>query len=290
LNNRKVRIDFSSRFLGDTIAWIPVVNEFQLKHNCELFVSTFYNELFDKSYPKLHFINPGENVADIFASYNLGVFLDEKEAKYRHKRPWNSISLQTVAADILGINTKGEIKPRLSYERKPKRISENYVTISEHAHGSFKYWLYSKGWQYVVDFLRDYKIVPVVISKEKTELKNVVDLTNRPLEETINVMRYAKFHIGLASGLSWLAWALDVPVVMISGFSLPFEEFYTKYRVTNTNVCHGCFNDTAFIFNQKEAYWCPRKQNHICSRSITPDFVISFVQQAINNHIKDVRF
>ena len=39
------------------------------------------------------------------------------------------------------------------------------------------------------------------------------------------------FFIGLGSGLSWLAWALDRKVILISSFSAPYSEFYTPYRI-----------------------------------------------------------
>ena len=56
---------------------------------------------------------------------------------------------------------------------------------------------------------------------------------NRPLQERLSLLHHADFFIGLGSGLSWLAWAADTPVVMISGFSHPSTEFHTPYRVIN---------------------------------------------------------
>ena len=45
------------------------------------------------------------------------------------------------------------------------------------------------------------------------------------------------------SGLSWLAWAVGTPVVMISGFTHPTNEFATPYRVINYHACNSCWND-----------------------------------------------
>ena len=59
---------------------------------------------------------------------------------------------------------------------------------------------------------------------------------HRPILERIAILEHADFFIGLASGLSWLAWELGVPVVQISGFTLPGSEFYTPYRVQNVMV------------------------------------------------------
>ena len=88
---------------------------------------------------------------------------------------------------------------------------------------------------------------------------------------------HADFFIGLGSGLSWLAWALRKPVVLISGFSLPYCEFHTPYRIINTHVCHGCFNDTKISFDPHAMFWCPRqddKTKMACSTSITSIQVI----------------
>ena len=46
LTKKKVYIAFESKSLGDTLAWISQCEEFRKKHNCELIVSTFMNELF----------------------------------------------------------------------------------------------------------------------------------------------------------------------------------------------------------------------------------------------------
>ena len=42
-NNKKVFICFDSSSLGDTISWLPYCEEFRVKHNCEVVVSTFKN-------------------------------------------------------------------------------------------------------------------------------------------------------------------------------------------------------------------------------------------------------
>jgi hypothetical protein len=47
LTNKKVKISFESKSIGDTLAWTPQVVEFQKRYNCEVYVSTFYNEWFE---------------------------------------------------------------------------------------------------------------------------------------------------------------------------------------------------------------------------------------------------
>ena len=63
-----------------------------------------------------------------------------------------------------------------------------------------------------------------------------------PLLERARWIRHAEFFVGLASGLSWLAWSVGTPVVMISGFSHPLTEFQTPYRVINYHTCNSCWN------------------------------------------------
>ena len=99
-----------------------------------------------------------------------------------------------------------------------------------------------------------------------------------PLTDRINDLYFCDFFIGLGSGLSWLAWALNKPVVMISGFSNPATEFYTPYRVINKNVCNSCWNDTDCMpFDKGDWMWCPRHKGtpreFECSKEITFEMV-----------------
>ena len=46
LKGKRVFITLESSSLGDTLAWVPFIREFKDKHDCELIVSTFMNNLF----------------------------------------------------------------------------------------------------------------------------------------------------------------------------------------------------------------------------------------------------
>lgn len=52
--NKRVYIAFDSSSIGDTLAWIPYVEEFRKKHNCEITVSTFHNYLFIEQIGRAH--------------------------------------------------------------------------------------------------------------------------------------------------------------------------------------------------------------------------------------------
>src|SRR5262249_58748292 len=100
---------------------------------------------------------------------------------------------------------------------------------------------------------------------------------HRPLQERARWIAHADFFIGLSSGLSWLAWALGRPVVMISGFTHPLNEFQTPYRVINYNACNSCWNDPRVAFNRHDFLCCPRHQDtprqFECTRLITAEQV-----------------
>jgi autotransporter strand-loop-strand O-heptosyltransferase len=125
----------------------------------------------------------------------------------------------------------------------------------------------------------------VIIQQEPNQWSNVVDLTGDiPIEHRLEVLRGAEFFIGLPSGLSWLAWAAEIPVVMISGFSDEFAEFqFDLYRVTNKSVCNSCWNDPTQIFDKGDWWWCPRNKNterHFeCTKTITPEMVMERIHQ-----------
>ena len=83
--------------------------------------------------------------------------------------------------------------------------------------------------------------------------------------------------MGLSSGLAWLAWGAGCPVVMISGFSHPDNEFRTPYRIINWHACNSCWNDRRLRFDHQDHLWCPRHagtpRQFECTALITADHV-----------------
>ena len=268
--NKRVYIAFDSSSLGDTIAWIPYCLEFKNKHNCDVIVSTFHNYLFESVYPELEFIKPGTSVSNIYAQYTLGWHYDlDKEPALP-----NTIPLQQTATNILGLDYQ-EIKPRIAFTPR-KNLYGKYVTIATNSTAGCKFWT-KEGWQEVINHLvkEGYKVINV--SKEKNPFDNCTQIEDYSMDNTINTIYYSEFFIGLSSGLSWLAWALGLPVVMISNFSEKNHEFKC-IRITNTNVCHGCWNDANEKFDKGDWDWCPRHKNtprHFeCHRGISSNDVI----------------
>ena len=85
---------------------------------------------------------------------------------------------------------------------------------------------------------------------------------DRPLVERARWLKHADFFVGLSSGLSWLAWAVGTPVVMISGFTHPRNEFATPYRVINYHACNSCWNDPLVSLQSPRFLHLPAPQGH----------------------------
>jgi autotransporter strand-loop-strand O-heptosyltransferase len=277
-SGKQVLISFESNCLGDTIAWVPFVEEFRKQHNCTVYVSTFWNNLFKDEYPLLNFIKPGSTVQNLYASYILGCFDNDTDC-YINKENWRKSTLQKIAADSLGLEYK-EIKTKIHHTNRPRPIPEKYICISEKATQWAKMWLYPNGWQELVDYINSIGYKVMVISKEETQLKNIINQTNKPIEETVNNLDHSEFYIGLPHGPSWLAWALNKPVVMIGGYSINCEFVSGNARVLPPEgTCTSCFHDTTLLFNRSlEA--CVWYKDYECNKKVTPQMVIDKMKKA----------
>lgn len=281
LTNQRVFISFDSKSLGDSVAWIPYVLEFQVKHNCKVKVSTFWNKLFRDVYPELEFIEPGSTVHNLMAMYKLGWFYNTDMEPVAP----NLISLQNTASNILGLEHK-ELQPRIDYKVGPRPIKEKYVTIATNSTSGLKFWT-RKAWQELVDFLiiKGYSVINV--SKEKNSFDGVKELGDISIENTMNVIHHSEFLVGLSSGLSWLAWGMGKHVVMISNFTTPDHEFTSNCtRITNPSVCNGCWNNPRFTFDKGDWDWCPEhkgtSKQFECHTSITSEMVINKIRKLLD--------
>jgi CxxC motif-containing protein len=246
-------------------------------------------KIFVDSYPNITFL-PIENTGNYyFASYKIGYFFNWKEG-YAPEDP-RTISLSMLASKILGLGLK-EYKPKLKIN-KSEKSQKKYVCIGIQSTAQCKYWNRKNGWEDIVKYLNQNDYEVWCIDKHSSfgsgEYMNympqgVIDKTgNIPLETRLEQLAGAEFFIGIGSGLSWLAWAANIPVIMISGFSKSWAEFYTPYRVINENVCNGCWNDTSHHFDKSKWDWCPRGKNFECSKEISPSQVISCINRLIRN-------
>ena len=296
--DKKIYIHFASKALGDTIAWFPYAEEFRKKHQCNLTVSTFHNEMFEENYPDINFVNPGEEQFDLYAMYEIGWHYNEDgDIDYnKNISDFRKYGLQRCSYEGLGLDHI-EIKPNLTFKNTGPTIEGDYIIIAPHGSAHAKYWNKPNGWQDVIDYLNDkgYKVVMITQellgdkwhdSKLGGTLTGVIDKTgNYPLSERANDIMNAKAFIGIGSGLSWVAWALNTPVVMISGFSEAYSEFEDCERISAPkDKCSGCFNRVRLDAGDWE--WCPdhKDTNRMfeCTTSITSSEVIN----AVNNQLE----
>jgi autotransporter strand-loop-strand O-heptosyltransferase len=209
LNDKRVLISLESKSIGDTIAWIPYIDEFRKKWNCQVITSTFWNKLFKKSYPDIEFVEPGTVVHNLYAMYVLGWFWN----KDKEPEEPNTIPLQKAASNILGLEFK-EIKPNIDFTPGIRPYNQKYVVIAPHSTAGLKYWNNSSGWQEVINYLNGYGYKVINISKDPVEYYDVENLSDVSIENTMNVIHHSEFMIGLSSGLSWLSWVVGKHVVM----------------------------------------------------------------------------
>jgi autotransporter strand-loop-strand O-heptosyltransferase len=284
LENKKVLISFGSSSLGDTIAWIPYVHEFEKKHKCKVVLSTFHNHLFSglEIYKNIKFIEPG-SFANYDVKYEIGWFSNEKGEWSRfdmYPNPLNSQELQKTASDILGLDFY-ELNYGIDFTPKNRPYKQKYVVFAPQSTAGCKEWTL-KGWNILSKFLQKdgYKII--VLSHRPINIENSTNLTNLNLDECMNIMFYADHFIGLSSGLSWVNWCLGKHTFMISGFTEKKHEFQNNNtRIQNSYSCNSCWSNSNFIFDKGDWDWCPiwkgTDKQHICQKSISPLTVYEYI-------------
>jgi autotransporter strand-loop-strand O-heptosyltransferase len=290
LENKRVFIPIESSSLGDSLAWVPYAEEFRKKHKCHVILATFMNDMFVEHYPEIEFLKPGEVVNNIHAIFRIGWYYDENGQIDYSKCPNNfrTQPMQKTATDILGLEYK-EIKPIITI---PEVKKEKRVGIAIHATAQSKYWNNPTGWQEVVDYLNSEGYKVTLYSKEgdgymgNIHPKGIHKFPSGSIKDLINDLTGCEFFIGVGSGLSWLSWSLNLPTVIISGFSYDYTETQSNtYRVINNNVCTGCFN--RHRLDPGDWNWCPdhkgTPKHFECSKMISSEMVIKEIKKIINN-------
>ena len=278
-----VYITLESSSLGDTMAWFPYMDEFRKKWKCTVVCSTFHNNLFVDQYPDLKFVPPGTVVQDVYATYRIGLFFDNGDIDYKkHRNDPTKLSLLGIATDILGLDYE-EVRPRL---RKLNVEKKKRVGIGFHSTAQTKYWNNPNGWQELTDFLISKGYEVVMMSKEEDGYmgnfypKGVVKLPENSFDDLMDNLNSCEFFIGISSGLSWLAWAINIPVVLISGFTGEhMEPTNNVIRIMEKSVCNDCWS--RHKFDAGDWNWCPDQKRtprqFECSKSITSEMVIESI-------------
>lgn len=286
LTGKNVRLEITSKSLGDTLAWTAYIDEFRKTYKCNVEVTTFYNYLFEGQYPQIKFYEPGSPYTNLHAIYEVGWWYKDNGAYFDfHKNVTDpkGLPMQQAATDILGIPYK-ELRPKINFKKERRPIKEKYVAIAIHSTLQAKYWNNPAGWQGVVDFLRKQGYKVVMLSNEpkghngNPDPKGTIRPTDYDLNNIMNFIHHSEFFIGIGTGLTWLAWALNKKTVLISGFSEGFTEMQDCVRITAPQgKCTGCFN---WVRHQHDGdwNWCPRYKNtpkqFECTKGITAADVI----------------
>lgn len=307
-NNKNIHMDFidGGKALGGVIDALVCVEEFRKQHKCNVYVTiqNEFVEILQRTYPKIVFVcNKEDDIEkvydvlpkDIYATYYFRGFGIERKISGTYTIlpvDWRLQGLPFYYSAKLKVECLQVPENYLlpSVEGKIKRIiPEPYVCVSGRGSTIFKEWNNEEGWVETVRYLKQMGYRVICIDGDGIEAGSPLaralevgmeDFTGyRPLQERVDLLFYADFFIGISSGLSWLAWGTGKPVILISGFSLPFTEFYTPYRIINceAGVCCGCHNDlNAWGFNNGlyEIYPCKNTDRYLeCSRYIHANVV-----------------
>lgn len=294
LKDKNVLMLLPTRAIGDSIAWLPYAEEFRKQHGCKVYVriGEHVRSLLKDNYPNLVFLEDKQTPVNCYATYILGVFFPVTDRDHQ-PMDFRFVGLQKSVAQILGLPPL-EIKPYYKATKK-RPIEEPYVCIAVQSTTQCKTWNNPLGWIKTIEYLKNLGYRVLCIDKDRTygtgRLINAIpfgceDFTGaKPLQERVDLLAHADFFVGISSGLSWLAWASGTPVIMIGGFTLPFNEFYTPYRAINYNTCTGCWHEVEFY--NKDYGWCPRHKNtereFECSRSISGTQVIRLIDQLMQD-------
>lgn len=290
ITNNPVLISIDSKSIGDTLAWTPYAVEFAKKYNCKVILSTFHNDWFKglEAYKDIKFVNPGE-IVDCITHYKIGWFRNEDggwDNDEHHPQQCNTIPLQQAATDILGLEYK-ELNYGVNFSKKKRPFPDRYVVIGPQSTSGCKEWP-RKNWIILTKLLNQAGYQVVALTKDQSDLPNVINSWNQPFDEIANYLLHADLFIGLGSGLSWFNWALDKHTIMINGFVEKGHEFNSKVtRIANDSACFPCWTNPNFTFDAGDWDWCPiwkgTDKQFICQKSITPHQVFKTIKQKLIN-------
>ncbi len=284
---QNVHFYFTKATLGDNLTLLIYVEEFRRQFDCQ--VSCQINEVFHgimkQYYPdvRLEPSLPADSYACYFMTMPINLpFVAIEDGLL--------IPLRRLGHAIL---RRIETPPKKIFTpTKPRAIEQKYVCIGVQASSPPKCWLNPGGWDHVVDYLKSlgYRVLCIDRDRKCSKFGMTIKMPRGSedfsgsynLIDRINQLAYADFFIGLSSGLSWLAWSVDIPVVMISGITARWYEFDNPYRINNPLVCHGCFNECR---NLNLVLSCPlfkdTERAFECSKKISARQVINAIDQLI---------
>ena len=294
--SKKVKVFFRGSGLGDTIGWMGQVEKYQKRTGSEVDVFCRFNDIFGSKdlniYPKNSPLMEGHyDESFIIDYYNWlrpeGLNNEVKDIKVS--------GLMQIASEILGFEDFEEIKPVLKIKQKNIKLKRRIVTMASLSTMQQKLWNHKGGWNKVISHLNKKNIDTLSIDGHSQfgagfplgdiPAYNKIpsaskDKTGLSIQKAANYIQKSIFFMGLTSGLSWLAWALDKPVVMVLGAVASDYHFSpSPYTIQNKSVCHDCWRKHNPKF--EDWYWCPEDKNFECTREITPEMVIEKIDKLL---------
>ena len=280
-----------NRAIGDNITLLPYIEAFRQKFDCTVscsvsepmkcLVQTYFPDVtLTKALPE-----------DAYACFYMSAPINMPFVATDHAL---HIPLLELGHSIL---RRIAPPPKKIYTpTKPRSIDQKYVCIGVQASTPEKSWLNPEGWDHVVDYLKSlgYRVLCIDRDRVTKKFGLTVEIPRGAenfsgkydLLDRVNQLAYADFFIGVSSGLSWLAWSVDIPVVMISGITARWYEFQNPYRIYNPVVCHGCFNEYFGAGEKNELclLFKGTDRAYECSKNITARQVINAIDRLIADH------
>lgn len=272
LADKEVLLHLDSFCLGDTICYSSFIDGFINYYKPKkVYVSTFFMPLFESFNEKCEFVS---------ATRKEPLVIDRLIDVGYHKESLEHTlgGMLYASKDTMFIPQNTE--PTKTYFKKYNYEKQNKkIVIAPESIKNIAKW--DAGWQEVVDYLTGQGFEVFNISYEDTlKLKNVKDFHGfDDIGVSLKHILEAQLFIGLSSGLAWLAWAYDVPVVMVSGFTKKHNEFEC-FRAASETGCSGCFNIFKNIQTQCPVFIGTPRQNE-CHKLITPAMVIEQINLAL---------
>lgn len=291
---KRVLISLGSSSLGDSLAWVPALEDFRLETGAQVIACSYHNEWFASRYPELEWVPPGTALRNLYACTEVGWYHHRCDVERPHPLltpvDHRAEPLQATAYRQLGLAPR-ERRPRLALPIGPRPIAEPYLCLGIHATAQAKYWNNPRGWQEVTSWARARGYRAMLASREaaghmgNAHPEGVDRLPDYELATTATWLAHAAAFVGVGSGLSWLAWALETPAVLVSGFSEPWTE--PREGVVRVEapqgVCRGCFNRRRL--DPGNWHWCPdhaeTPRAYECSARIAPETVIAALDRTL---------
>ncbi|KML44231.1 glycosyl transferase [Burkholderia cepacia] len=290
-HGKRVLIQFESGQLGTALGWFSYAVKFQRQHRCNLTCSmpAPLIALLQSGYPEIEFVTPEcVNPECYYATYRIGHFSGAEAGLYQPSAP-QLVGQHRSAAYMLGVDPR-EAAPRIELADDSRPQAGRYVCIAAQSPLRCARWERPGGWRELQRFLTasGYRIICIDspssdVVDESCALKQAAQYLTRDASwsERARWLRHSDFFIGVPSDFAWLAWAVGVPVVLISGFTHPVSEFETPYRIVNYHTCNGCWNDVSAKFDDTDSSSCPRHAGTLrqfeCARLISCEQIKSMV-------------